>query len=228
MKKIILLALVFCFVCSSIYAGQNWTVADLLASMQFQTRGNLGIDDSVWFIAVNDGQADMATTVDCTVDTHLEVLSAGTAIYNLPVDCLKLRNIKDVGTGRALDLIAEGDEGVAGTGTETEEPKVSWTTRGVKQMTWYPPPGVADTVMISYCKSPVVIDTLTDTLSIAAPFHPALIFACLEALYTRLERWDASGLYATKKINKVNNIEAWLAKPGPDVIIGKRVIGRAE
>lgn len=228
MKKLILALMILVLSFNFGYAGQDWTVADLLAAMQFETRGNLGVDDSTWYVCINRGMEDMATTVDCTVDTNLVILSTSITIYDLPTDCLKLRNIKDVGTGRALDLIIEGDEGIAGTGMEVEESKVSWTTRGVKQMTWYPAPADSDTVMISYCKSPAVIDTLTDTLSIAPPFHPALVSACLKALYKRLERWDAANNYAVEMINKINNTETWLQKPGPDVIIGKRVIGRTE
>ena len=227
MKKIIL-ALAVLFFTSPLYAGQGSTVADLKAWMQFETRGNLDVEDSIWYIAVNKGQEDMATTVDCTIDTHLQILSAGTAIYDLPTDCLKLRKIRDIGTGRAVDLIEDGQEGKAGTGTEVEEPKVSWTTRGVKQMIWYPAPADVDTVMISYCKSPTVVDSDTNTLSIAPPFHPALTSACLKAFYKRLERWDAANNYAVDMIHKINLTEAWLAKPGPDVIIGKRVIGRNE
>lgn len=228
MKKLILALMILVLSFNFVHAGQGSTVADLLAWMQFETRGNLDVEDSIWYVAVNKGQEDMATTVDCTIDTHLQILASGTAIYDLPSDAIKLRRIRDVGTGRALDIIQEGQEGKAGTGTETEEPKVSWTTRGIKQMVWYPAPSVADTVIIYYCKSPTVVDSDTNTLSIAPPFHPALISACFKALYKRLERWDASNNYAVDMIHKINLTEAWLAKPGPDVIIGKRIIGRTE
>jgi len=228
MKKIILLILILCFLHCPIYAGENSTVADLKAWMQFETRGNLDVEDSIWYVGINRGMEDLATTVDCTIDTHLQILTSGTAIYDLPSDAIKLRRIRDIGTGRALDLIEAGQEGKAGTGMEVEEPKVSWTTRGVKQMIWYPAPSATDTVIIYYCKSPAVMDADADTLPIAPPFHPALVSACLKALYKRLERWDASNNYAVEMINKVNNTKAWLAEPGPDVLIGKRVIGRTE
>lgn len=228
MRKLVLALAILVLSFNFVYAGQDATVADLKAWMQFETRGNLDVVDSIWYVAINKGMEDLATTVDCTIDTHKQVLSVGTAIYDLPADALKLRRIRDMTTGRALDIIQAGQEGKAGTGTETEEPKVSWTTRGVKQMIWYPAPVAADSVIIYYCKSPTVVDSDTNTLSIAPPFHPALISACLKALYKRLERWDASNNYAVDMIHKINLTEAWLARPGPDVEIGKRVIGRTE
>jgi len=228
MKKLIFGILLCLFFSADAWAGQDATVADLKAWMQFETRGNLDVEDSIWYVGINRGMEDLATTVDCTIDTHLQILTSGTAIYDLPSDAIKLRRIRDVGTGRALDLIEAGQEGKAGTGMEVEEPKVSWTTRGVKQMIWYPAPSATDTVIIYYCKSPTVVDEDDDTLSISAPFHPALVSACLKALYKRLERWDASNNYAVEMINKINNTKAWLGEPGPDVIVGKRVIGRTE
>lgn len=228
MKKLIFVVLFSVLLFSTVWAGQGSTVADLKAWMQFETRGNLNIGDSIWYVAINKGMEDLATTVDCTIDTHLQILSTSTTVYDLPSDAIKLRRIRDIGTGRALDIVQEGQEGKAGTGMETEESVVSWTTRGVKQMVWYPAPADTDTVIIYYCKSPTVVDSDTNTLSIAPPFHPALTSACLKAFYKRLERWDASNNYAVDMIHKVNLIEAWLAKPGPDVLIGKRVIGRPE
>jgi hypothetical protein len=208
--------------------GGIWTVADLKADMQFYTRGNLGVNDSVWIVAINAGIWDLATMVDCTIDTGLVVCSTGTAIYDLPTDCVKLRGVRDVVTGRAIDMQEMNQEGKAGTGAEVEEPKISWTTRGVKMMILYPTPAVDETLLIFYLKEPVIVNADTDTISTAPAYNTALTYACLAVLYTRLERWDAANNWSVRMINKVNNIEIWMNKPGPDVIIGKRVISRTE
>lgn len=228
MKKLILALVLVVLTFGFVYAGQDATVADLKAWMQFETRGNLDVDDSIWYVGINRGMEDLATTVDCTIDTHRQVLTSGIAIYDLPSNCLKLRSVRNFGTGRAVDLIELGQEGKAGTGMEVEEPKVSWTTKGVKMLIFYPAPSVTDSVILFYVKSPTTVNSDTNTLSIAPPFHPALISACLKAFYKRLERWDAANNYAVEMINKINNTEAWMIKPGPDVIVGKRVIGRTE
>jgi hypothetical protein len=228
MKKALLLFAFLGLLFTTAKAGEGWKVSDLKAAMQFETRGNLGIADSVWLNCINRAMEDLATTVDCTMDTHVVICSTTTAIYELPTDCLKLRGVRELSSGKAIDIIELNQELKAGTGAEVEEFKISWTTKGIKMMIFTPTPIREDTVIIFYLKDPITVDADSDTVPIAPPYHPALVSACLKVLYRRLERWDASNNYAVDMINKINNTEIWMKQPGPDVIIGKRVIGRTE
>ena len=230
MKKLIfaLTVLLVLVLSVNVMADRNYTVSRLKLDMELVTRGHLGLADSIWVESINAGIQDIATTVDCDADTITQILAAGTAIYALPATCMKLWGVIDKSGGRAYDIIQLENAGKAGTGMEVEESKVYWTTMRIKSMIFYPAPAVAETVLVYFFRVPATVSLDTATIEIAEAYHPALVYACLLRLWERLERYDLANRDAVLQINLINRASGWLSKPGPDVIVGNRVISREQ
>lgn len=226
MKKVVFMVLLLVFLAGSSSAEIGYTVASLKSDIQFTTKGDLGLPDSIWMEAMNSGIQTVASLTDCVIDTERVDISSGTFEYALPANFQKLWHAINLGTQRVYDVTSADQRGQAGTGMEVEEYKIyTYASSKIKGIGFFPTPTATDSVLVYYYATPVIVDASTDTVDIAEAYQPAVPIACRVEIWERVERWDKANRDRALLINEINNIRAHLNRQ-PDVIIAPRMIER--